>query len=157
KALVRFFALAMLVLGLSAPSLAQPAPAQPAQATAPAAQPASPASGPAKVKIGLYINDIQQINLSDSSFVVHVYVCFQDSDPDLLPGNLFKWINLFAPDNHLQTRIYDMPQKDPDGSEYQVFRPQGPFPAKFSTRTSPFDQHKLPIEIEDREFDANRL
>jgi hypothetical protein len=157
KALVRFIALAMLVLGFALPSLAQPAPAQPAQGTAPAAQPASPASGPAKVKIGLYINDIQQINLADYSFVGDVYVWFRDSDPELVPGQTFEWMNMFAPDDHVQTTIYEVPQKEPDGSEYQVFRHQGPFAAKFSIRTFPFDQHKLTIEIEDREFDANRL
>jgi hypothetical protein len=153
KALVRLVALAMLVLGLALPSFAQPAPAQPPQAVAPAA----PASGPAKVKIGLYINDIQQINLADYSFVGDVYVWFRDSDPELVPGQTFEWMNMFAPDDHVQTTIYEVPQKEPDGSEYQVFRHQGPFAAKFSIRQFPFDQHNLTIEIEDREFDAGRL
>jgi len=155
KALVRLVALAMLVLGFALPSLAQPAPAQPAQAAAPAA--AAPASGPAKVKIGLYINDIQQINLADYSFVADVYVWFRDSDPEVVPGTTFEWMNMMAPDDHVQTTIYEVPVKEPDGSEYQVFRHQGPFAAKFNIRTFPFDQHTLTIEIEDREFDAGRL
>jgi hypothetical protein len=140
----------MLVLGFAVPSIAQPAPAQPAQV-------AAPAPGPAKVKIGLYINDIQQINLADYSFVADVYVWFRDSDPELVPGTTFEWMNMFAPDDHVQTTIYEVPQKEPDGSEYQVFRHQGPFAAKFSIQKFPFDQHTLTIEIEDREFDASRL
>lgn len=155
KALVRLVALAMLVMGFALPSLAQPAPAQPAQAVAPAAP--APTPGTAKVKIGLYINDIQQINLADYSFVADVYVWFRDSDPELVPGTTFEWMNMFAPDDHVQTTIYEVPQKQPDGSEYQVFRHQGPFAAKFSIQKFPFDQHTLTIEIEDREFDAGRL
>src|SRR5262245_44328687 len=122
--------MAMLVLGFALPSLAQPAPAPPAQATAPAAAPAAPApSGPAKVKIGLYINDIQQINLADYSFVGDVYVWFRDADPELVPGTTFEWMNMMAPDDHVQTTIYEVPVKEPDGTEYQVFRHQGPFAA----------------------------
>jgi hypothetical protein len=156
KAFVRFAAFVLLVLGLALPAVAQ-TPAPPAQgiAAAPAASPA-PVS-PARVKIGVYINDIQSIDLNTYSFVGDVYVWFRDTDPQLVPGTTFEWMNMFAPDDHVQTTIYEVPQKEPDGSEYQVFRHQGPFAAKFSIRTFPFDQHELTIEIEDREFDAGRL
>src|SRR5689334_12623541 len=153
KALVRFCALVLLALGLSLPALAQP-PSAP-QPT-PAAAPATPAA-PAQVKIGLYINDIQAIDLHNYSFVADVYVWFRDSDAQIVPGDTFEWMNMFAPDDHVQTATYDKPQPQPDGSEYQVFRHQGPFAAKFSIRTFPFDHHELTIEIEDKAWDAHRL
>jgi hypothetical protein len=156
KAFVRFAAFVLLVLGLALPAVAQ-TPAPPAQgiAAAPAASPA-PVS-PARVKIGVYINDIQSIDLNTYSFVGDVYVWFRDSDPAIVPGSTFEWMNMFAPDDHVQTTIYEVPQTQPDGSEYQVFRHQGPFAAKFSIKNFPFDAHKLTIDIEDREWDANRL
>lgn len=152
KTLVRFCALVVLALGLSLPALAQP----PSAPQAPAAAPATPAA-PTPVKIGLYINDIQAIDLHNYSFVADVYVWFRDSDPQIVPGDTFEWMNMFAPDDHVQTATYDKPQPQPDGSEYQVFRHQGPFAAKFSIRTFPFDHHELTIEIEDKAWDAGRL
>jgi len=151
--LLRFFALVVLALGMSLPSVAQ----TPAAPEAPQAATTAPAAGPAQVKIGLYINDIQAIDLHNYSFVADVYVWFRDSDPTIVPGNTFEWMNMFAPDDHVQTATYDAPQPQPDGSQYQVFRHQGPFAAKFSIKTFPFDRHDLTIEIEDKAWDASRL
>jgi hypothetical protein len=142
-------------LGAAATAGPDPASADPASPAMPAATPAP--SGPAGVKIGVYINDIQSIDLQNYSFVGDVYVWFRDSDPAIVPGSSFEWMNMFAPDDHVETAIYDAPRPQPDGSEYQVFRHQGPFAAKFSIRTYPFDAHELTIEIEDQEWDAGRL
>ncbi|MDP3738368.1 MAG: hypothetical protein Q8R02_13315 [Hyphomonadaceae bacterium] len=152
KAFLRFLAFIALAIGLGMPMAAQ----QPAPAT-PVEQPLPASTGPSTVKIGLYINDIQSIDLHNYSYVADVYVWFRDSDPAIVPGSSFEWMNMFAPDDHVQTATYDVPQPQPDGSEYQVFRHQGPFAAKFSILTYPFDNHKLTIEIEDQEWDAGRL
>jgi hypothetical protein len=150
---VRFFALVAFAFSLWLPATPQTPAAPQAASTAPLAGPA----GPAQVKIGLYINDIQAIDLHNYSFVADVYVWFRDSDAGIVPGNTFEWMNMFAPDDHVQTATYDAPQPQPDGSEYQVFRHQGPFAAKFSIKTFPFDRHELTIEIEDKAWDASRL
>lgn len=150
QALKRFLAvLSVMVLSL----LALPAVAQD-----PAPAPSAPASsGPAEVKVGMYINDIQSIDLHNYSFVGDVYLWFRSPDPQVVPGKTFEWMNMFAPDDHVQTDIYPEPVTQPDGSQYQVFRHQGPFAAKFSVKTYPFDAHNLTIEIEDQEFNASRL
>lgn len=161
KVLVRFIAVLMILGGLSLPATAQRA----ASAATPAVEPAAPLTqtsapapaGKAEVKIGLYVNDIQSIDLHNYSFVADVYVWFRDSDTAIVPGQSFEWMNMFAPDDHVQTAIYDTPQPQPDGSLYQVFRHQGPFAAKFSVKTYPFDAHELKIEIEDQEWNADRL
>jgi hypothetical protein len=152
KAFVRFAGFVLLALGLGLPAAAQTPEPAPAVIAAPA-----PPAGPSEVKVGLYINDIQSIDLHTYSFVADVYVWFRDSDPVILPGSSFEWMNMFAPDDHVQTATYETPQPQPDGSEYQVFRHQGPFAAKFSIKTYPFDTHELTIDIEDREWDASRL
>jgi hypothetical protein len=159
KVLARLVALLVLLAGLCAPAVAQ-VPAGAAAippVPAPAASPVEAPPGKAEVKVGLYINDIQSIDLHAYSFVADVYVWFRDSDPAIVPGQSFEWMNMFAPDDHVQTAIYAEPRPQPDGSHYQVFRHQGPFAAKFSIKTYPFDSHELTIEIEDQEFDANRL
>ncbi len=112
---------------------------------------------PAEVKVGMYINDIQSIDLHNYSFVADVYLWFRDTDQQIIPGATFEWMNMFAPDDHVQTDIYPEPVTQPDGAQYQVFRHQGPFAAKFSVKTYPFDAHNLTIEIEDQEWNASRL
>lgn len=161
KSLRRLLAVLLALAGASLPGWAQqppppatlPAVAEPAAAT----NPATPQPGRAEVKIGVYINDIQSIDLHSYSFVADIYIWFRDSDPALVPGQSFEWMNMFAPDDHVQTAIYPEPQPQPDGSRYEVFRHQGPFAAKFSIGTYPFDRHDLTIEIEDQEWDANSL
>lgn len=149
-----WFAAAFLCL---APASAQPPAEAPAPVEAPAPAPAPAATGPAEVKVGMYINDIQSIDLHNYSFVADVYLWFRDKDAELIPGKSFEWMNMFAPDDHVQTDIDPEPVPQKDGSEYQVFRHQGPFAAKFSVKTYPFDAHTLTIDIEDQEWDANRL
>jgi len=149
QALKRFLAVcvAMALSLLALPAFAQdPVPA-----------PAPVASGVAEVKVGMYINDIQSIDLHNYSFVADVYLWFRDTDQQIIPGATFEWMNMFAPDDHVQTDIYPEPVTQPDGAQYQVFRHQGPFAAKFSVKTYPFDAHNLTIEIEDQEWNASRL
>lgn len=161
--LLRFLVFALTMAGLTLSAAAQlpsppAAPSTARAAPAPAVEAASAArTGPAEVKIGVYINDIQAIDLTSHSFVGDIYVWFRDSDPAIDPGESFEWMNMFAPDDHVQRATYPAPQPQPDGSLYQVFRHQGPFAAKFSIRTYPFDKHVLAIDIEDQEWDANRL
>jgi hypothetical protein len=159
QAVKRFLAFVMGLMIVCAPAMAQPATDAPASEppaiTAPV--PASSPAGPAEVKIGMYINDIQSIDLHNYSFVADVYVWFRDRDTGVTPGKSFEWMNMFAPDDHVQTDIDPEPVPQADGSEYQVFRHQGPFAAKFSVKTYPFDAHTLTIEIEDQEWDSSRL
>lgn len=152
----RFLAFVLAVLACLAPAAFAQPPA--AETPAPVAVPAPVApAGPAEVKVGLYINDIQSIDLHNYSFVADVYLWFRDKDPELVPGKSFEWMNMFAPDDHVQTDIDPEPVPQSDGSAYQVFRHQGPFAAKFSVKTYPFDAHTLTIEIEDQEWDTSRL
>ena len=157
RAVLRFLTL-VLALCLASAALAQTPTESPVPVEQPAAPAAAPAhSGPAEVKVGMYINDIQSIDLHAYSFVADVYLWFRDKDAEIVPGKSFEWMNMFAPDDHVQTDIDPEPVPQSDGSAYQVFRHQGPFAAKFSVKTYPFDAHNLTIEIEDQEFAADRL
>lgn len=154
--IVRLLALLFLALGAGLPALAQPTPAP--AAPAPAATPsANPAAGPSKVKVGVYINDIQAIDLRNHSYVADIYIWFRNSDPEITPGASFEFMNMFAPNDHVQKAVYDKPQDQPDGSKYELFRHAGAFSTKFSVRTYPFDSHDLRIEIEDADWTASKL
>jgi len=156
RGLIRVLGLCALVLGLGLASSAQPSKPP---VTPPVTKPEASATPAAKaeVRIGMYINDIQSIDLHGYSFVADVYVWFRNKDKEIDPGTTFEWMNMFAPDDHVQTATYDKPQPQPDGSEYEVYRHQGPFAAKFSVKTFPFDAHNLTIEIEDKAWDSTRL
>lgn len=158
RSLLRFLTFVMALGFCLAPLARAQTPESPAPVAAPSpvVAPVQP-SGPAEIKVGVYINDIQSIDLHNYSFVADIYLWFRDSDAEIVPGQSFEWMNMFAPDDHVQTDIYPEPVRQPDGSDYQVFRHQGPFAAKFSVKTYPFDRHQLTIEIEDQAWDASRL
>ncbi|MDZ4761545.1 MAG: hypothetical protein SGJ21_10775 [Alphaproteobacteria bacterium] len=136
----RFVVLAAIAFGLGLPASPQ----------------ASPVAG-TPVSIGVYINDIQAIDLRTHTFVADLYIWFRDADPTITPGASFEFMNVAAPDDHVRTALYDAPQPQPDGSSYELFRHHGPFATKFSVRTYPFDNQELMIEIEDQDYTADRL
>jgi hypothetical protein len=152
--LVLLAAMAAMMTGGAAPASAQaPAPAAPAAASASAAAPATKA---AVVKVGVYINDIQAIDLRNHAFSADIYVWFRNKDPALQPGSTFEFMNLVNAVDHLQTALQKEPLPQPDGSTYELFRHQGLFSTKFSVRTYPFDRQTLKIELEDQQNTADR-
>ncbi|MEP7211033.1 MAG: hypothetical protein ABI740_09375 [Alphaproteobacteria bacterium] len=140
--------LACLALLLAACGLALPASAQ-----TPAAAPATAA---APVKVGVYINDIQAIDLRNHAFSADIYVWFRNQDETLQPGSTFEFMNVVNANDHTQTALQKDPLPQPDGSKYELFRHQGLFSTKFSVRTYPFDRQTLKIEIEDQQNTADR-
>ena len=169
----------VVFLALSAPAMTQSPPASPAspppQASVPSlASSAAPANSStpagetsggavklepkqAKVKVGVYINDIQAINLHDNTFSADLYIWFRNADAELTPGDTFEFMNLANPTDHQQTAFNKEPAPQPDGSKYQLFRHQGLFVSKFSVRTYPFDQQSLRLEVEDQQSTADRM
>jgi hypothetical protein len=140
-------ALLAAMFAVSAPASAQDTPA--ASATAPAAR-------TAPVKVGVYINDIQAIDLRNHAFSADIYVWFRNKDEALQPGSTFEFMNVVNANDHTQTALQKEPIPQPDGSKYELFRHQGLFSTKFSVRTYPFDHQTLKIEIEDQQNTADR-
>lgn len=122
---------------------------------APAA--AQDADGPLDVTIGLYVNDIQAVDLRTHSYGMDFYVWFRWSDMDYDPTLSFEFMNTFDPEAHVQTVLFDEPQEQPDGSLYQIVRHQGLFTTKFPVGKYPFDRQTLMISVEDSEFGAESL
>ena len=137
----------LLALMLAFTGLFSPAPAN--------AQEDTP--GPRQVVVGMYINDIQAIDMRTHSYGMDFYLWFRWSDPDLDPAGQFEFMNTFDPEAHVETVLYDEPQPQPDGSFYQIIRHQGLFSAKFPVGRYPFDSQLLVIAVEDTEEGAQTL
>jgi len=116
---------------------------------------ASPA--PETVSVGVYIADIQEIDLKSHSYRLDLYLWFRWQDPALDPSQSAEFINLFDPDDHVRTPLFDKPQKMPDGSSYMIIRDQGKFSSKFSLKSYPFDRQHLNIILEDNVHESESL
>lgn len=112
---------------------------------------------PKEVTVGMYINDIQAVDLRTHSYGVDFYLWFRWTGDDWNPAEGFELMNMFDPEGHVETVLYDEPQPQPDGSRYQIIRHQGLFSAKFPVGKYPFDSQELLVIIEDAEEGAETL
>ncbi|MDX2289760.1 MAG: hypothetical protein NW217_13170 [Hyphomicrobiaceae bacterium] len=134
-------------------------PAALAQSPGPASRAAtvSDPAAPTRITIGAYVNDIQAIDLRSHSYVIDLYVWFRWTKTDLDPGKTFEFMNMFNPNDHTRTRIYDEPVAQPDGSKYLLYRHQGAFSTKFPVGRYPFDSQVLQVAIEDADMGSDEL
>jgi hypothetical protein len=116
-----------------------------------------PAAEPHRVTVGMYVNDIQTVDLTTYSYAVDLYLWFRWRDPALDPVAQFEFMNTFDPEAHVQTVLYDAPVPQPDGSLYQIVRHQGLFSAKFPLQDYPFDRQSLTVTVEDTTMTAPQL
>jgi hypothetical protein len=121
-----------------------PAPAAPAPEVVSAAP-----SGPNEITVGVYVNDIQQLDLQTHSYVMDFYVWFRWKNPDINPQATLEFMNPYQLWGHINTPLYEAPQDLPDGSKYTALRYQGQFNSKLPLEKYPFDNQNLVIEFED--------
>lgn len=110
---------------------------------------AAPAPDAKQVLVGAYINDIQQIDFKANSYSVDLYVWFRWKNPELDPAKTMEFMNRFAGGDNIRERLYEEPQKLPDGNLYSFVRYQGYFSTKFDLETYPFDSQYLTVVMED--------
>jgi hypothetical protein len=139
----------------------QPA-AAPAAPDAPAAAPAAPEAPaepkkPDEVTVGVYINDIQQLDLQTHSYVMDFYVWFRWQNPDINPQATLEFMNPYQLWGHINTPLYEAPQDLPDGWKYAAIRYQGQFNSKLPLEKYPFDRQSLVVEFEDNSSGSNGL
>jgi hypothetical protein len=131
-------------------------------AAAAAADPCAPTSAkpterPARVKVGVYVNDIHSVDLQRHAFSADFYVWFRWKDPAINPVCTFELMNVIDQDQLRRAPVYEKPLKQPDGSRYQLARIQGVFSSKFSLARYPFDDQVLHIDIEDSDMGSDEL
>jgi hypothetical protein len=116
---------------------------------------AGAATDPAKVSVGAYINDVQQLDLQSHSYTVDMYVWFRWCDPDITPSQTLEFMNSFDLWGHILTYETEEPVKEADGCFYHLFRNQGKFNTKLPLADYPFDTQRLLVEFEDSANDAS--
>lgn len=114
-------------------------------------------AAPEQVSVGVYVADIQEVDLKSHSYRLDLYLWFRWKDPAIDPSKSAEFINMFDPADHVRTSLYDEPQKMPDGTYYAIIRDQGKFSSKFSLQRYPFDRQSLPIIVEDNVHEASHL
>ena len=113
------------------------------------------AAEPEQVFVGVYINDIQQLDLQTHSYAMDFYVWLRWKNPERNPAATLEYMNPFQLWGHVATPLYEAPQDLPDGSKYQAIRYQGQFNSKLPLEKYPFDNQSLVIEFEDNSAGAD--
>jgi hypothetical protein len=151
RALIFLFSL----LAYTCSSIAQDA-TTPAPAAAPAPVEAPASTGPDEVTVGVYVNDIQQLDLQAHSYAMDFYVWMRWKNPDINPAASLEYMNPFQLWGHISTPLYEAPQDLPDGSKYTAIRYQGQFNSKLPLENYPFDKQNLIIQFEDNSAGAQK-
>jgi hypothetical protein len=104
---------------------------------------------PEQVVFGVYINDIQQLDLKTQSYAMDFYVWLRWKNPAIDPSKTFEFMNSYNRSDHTVHALYDTPQKMPDGSLYMATRFQGQFSSPMPMENFPFDVQQLKFVFED--------
>jgi hypothetical protein len=126
----------------------------PETAVTEAVEAATPA-GPREVVVGVYVNDIQQLDLQTHSYVMDFYIWLRWTDPEANPAATLEYMNPYQLWGHIPTPLYEEPQDLPDGSKYMAIRYQGQFNSKLPLEKYPFDNQNLVVEFEDNSVGAS--
>lgn len=116
-----------------------------------------PTTEPERVIVGAHINDVQEIDLKTHSYRLDFYVWFRWKNPEIDPAASVEFMNAFEQEDHVRTKLYEEPQKMPDGSLYMVVRERGKFSTKFPLHQFPFDHQQLSVIMEDSVYDESKL
>ena len=122
-------------------------------------------TGPDKVTVGAFINDLQDIDLSSENFTIDFYLWMRWKNPKIDPSLTIEAMNSEGTQNTTSSPtggvsgepLYDSPEDMPDGSKYQVLRFQGVFSRKMNLEKYPFDTQVLEMVFEDKRNDASAI
>lgn len=110
---------------------------------------ANPLRAQEEVHIGVYVNDLPQVDLATNSFTLDAFVWFRWRDPAYDPAKSMEFMNPFEGWDGKASAVFDKPQQLDDGSLYQSVRYEGRFSAPMPMTQYPFDRQTLHIVMED--------
>jgi len=125
-------------------------------ALATSAEAQSPDSGPQKVEIGVYLDNVEDIDLASNTYYLsfHYWLKWRGS---IDPTKTLRFSNLLDEWGLTQTAAFPDPKILEDGSKYQRFTVEGKFFHKFWLGTFPLDWQKVTIEVQDRKYSDKEL
>lgn len=106
---------------------------------------------PTKVITGVYIDQIDEISLSDSNWVVNFYIWFRWNGSNVNPGENFQVI-----DGNIENK--ELKDNYTNGSEhYQVYYVTAKMKKFFDVLRFPVDNHVLTLDIEDEQKEKSDM
>jgi hypothetical protein len=109
------------------------------------------------VKVGIYLNDVQNIDMHANNYLLDFYMWFKWKDPESDPTASFEFMNHAESWATINTKPTEKPELLPDGQMYQVMHIQGRMSEKMNLRAYPFDHQNLTILMEDAAKDVKGL
>ena len=97
----------------------------------------APEPGPERVTVGVYVQNVQAVDLTTNSFSADFYVWLRWRNPDLDAPAGIEVQNVFENWALSKTDVYPEPRKQPDGSLVWLGRYQGNFNAPLSVSDYP--------------------
>lgn len=106
---------------------------------------------PDTVRIGVYVNDIYDVNLSEKSFSAQFWVWFNYSNPDLNPLETLEIPNAKEVDYALEFH------EEKNGVQWAGKRATAVLKKDWDIRRFPFDVQKMTIQLEESDRDIEHL
>lgn len=106
-------------------------------------------AGPEQDHVGIFINDIQKVDLASESFTIDFWLWHRWTDPARNPAATMEFMNAFESWDGKATPAFDTPQELSDGSWFMSTRYEGHFSTALPLTAYPFDSQELQIVFED--------
>ena len=120
---------------------------------------AAPASAePLKVRVGVYVNDVQDVNLDEGTYFVDFYMWMKwRGSPKASPQENIDLINSFDSWGTVVRPLSVNQRVLPDGSNYRLAHYQGRYNSTLPLQKYPFSVENLTVVLEDTEDPVSRL
>lgn len=126
---------------------AAPTPAAPAEPTTPSS------AGPAKVVVGVYVNELRGMSLHDNQFEVDFWVWFRwKADAEVDPIESFELVG-----GQIDSKDAVVREDLDDGVKYAAARVRATIHQRFDVSRFPLDDHTLMLRLEDAEHETHEL
>lgn len=125
--------------------------------TASATPTPGPQPTPEQVTVGVYVQNVQAVDLSTNSFSADFYIWLRWRNPDIdVPAGV-EVQNVFENWALTKTEVYPEPRKQPDGSLVWLGRYQGNFNSPLSVSDYPFQNQTLRFVFEEAILNVEQL
>jgi len=139
----------LLLVGLQAGSATR--------GTASATPTPGPQPTPEQVTVGVYVQNVQAVDLSTNSFSADFYIWLRWRNPDIDAPAGVEVQNVFENWALTKTEVYPEPRKQPDGSLVWLGRYQGNFNSPLSVSDYPFQNQTLRFVFEEAILNVEQL
>jgi len=149
RGLIAAVFLGLMLVGLQAGSATR--------GTASATPTPGPQPTPEQVTVGVYVQNVQAVDLSTNSFSADFYIWLRWRNPDIDAPAGVEVQNVFENWALTKTEVYPEPRKQPDGSLVWLGRYQGNFNSPLSVSDYPFQSQTLRFVFEEAILNVDQL